>query len=172
MSEQPKVSQDRWSFSRDVLVFQFKLLADGFRDMVLIPASLVAGLAGLLFNRDNPSEPYYKVLALGKRSEYWINLFGGLPEEQQLEASTFVSRSGNLDQVVDRLENILRGQYEKGSIAAGLNQVVDKVDNMLREQYEKGGITASEKTSIDESIDALHRGIDSIGTTVKEDEGQ
>ena len=148
MSEQPKHSQDRWSFSRDVLVFQFKLLADGFRDMVLIPASLIAGAMGLLFHRDNPSEPFYKVLALGKRSEYWINLFGSLPQEQQLEASTFVTRSGNLDQVVDKLEN------------------------MLREQYEKGGITASAKTSIDRSIDALHRGIDSIGSTEKEEENQ
>ncbi len=54
MTENSNNSQDRWSFGRDILVFQFKLLADGFRDMVLIPASLIAGILGLLFHRDNP----------------------------------------------------------------------------------------------------------------------
>ncbi len=148
MTENSNNSQDRWSFGRDILVFQFKLLADGFRDMVLIPASLIAGILGLLFHRDTPELHFHKVLALGKRSEYWINLFGSLPREQQLEASTFVSRSGNLDQVVDKLES------------------------KLVEQYEKGGITASAKTSIDKSLDALHRGIDKIGSSPNEDEDQ
>lgn len=141
MSEHSPETHNRWTFGRDILVFQFKLLADGFRDMVLIPASLIAGIVGLLFHRDNPEQPFHQVLALGKRSEYWINLFGSLPGEQQIEASVFASRSGSLDQVVGKLEN------------------------MLLEQYEKGGITASAKTSIDKSLDALHRGIDKLGSS-------
>jgi hypothetical protein len=137
-------TEDRWSIGRDVVVFQFKLLADGFRDMLLIPASLVAGLVGLIFYRDRPEYPFHTVLGLGKRSEHWINLFGSLPRKQQLEASMSVSRAGNLDLVVDRLED------------------------MLLEQYEKGGITAGAKDSIDRSINALHRRIDKAGS--REDE--
>ena len=146
MTDNSAETQNRWSFGRDLLVFQFKLLADGLRDMMLIPASLIAGLVGIIFYRDNPEEPFQTILGLGKRSEHWINLFGSLPRKQQLEASMSASRSGNLDQVVDKLEN------------------------MLLEQYEKGGITANAKHSIDKSINALHRGIDKVGA--REDEVQ
>ena len=148
MTENSADKQNRWSFGRDLMVFQFKLLADGFRDMVLIPASLIAGLAGLLFYHDNPEEPFHKVLGFGKQSEHWINLFGSLPRKQQLQASLSVSRVGNLDRVVDKLEK------------------------MLREQYEKGGITAHAKNSIDKSLDALHRGIDKVGSRQDEDQDQ
>ena len=146
MTENSGDRENRWSFGRDLLVFQFKLIADGFRDMALIPASLLAGLVGLLFYRDNPELPFHTVLGLGKRSEHWINLFGSLPRRQALEASISVSRAGNLDHVVDRLED------------------------MLLEQYEKGGITASAKNSIDRSIDALHRGIDKVGSREEKDQ--
>ncbi len=148
MTEDSPSTDNRWSFGRDILVFQVKLLADGFRDMILIPASLIAGITGMFFYRNNPQEPFHTVLAFGKRSEHWINLFGSLPRKQQLEASMSVSRSGNLDRVVDKLES------------------------MLLEQYEKGGITASAKNSIDKSIDALHRGIDKVGSTPPDNQDQ
>lgn len=148
MTEQSVSEESRWSFVRDILVFQVKLLADGIRDMLLIPASLIAGLAGLLFYRNNPAEPFHTVLGFGKRSEHWIDLFGSLPRRQQLEASISASRVGNLDRVVDKLEG------------------------MLLEQYEKGGITARAKNSIDKTLDALHRGIDKVGPSPTDDEDQ
>jgi hypothetical protein len=125
----------RWETARDLVVFQLKLVADGARDMVLIPTSLVAGLFGLLFSRDNPSGPFYQVLALGKRSEHWINLFGSLPESRHAEASDSIERIGNLDNVVNRMERL------------------------LVEQYERGGITATAKHSIDKYLDALNKGL-------------
>ena len=48
MTDNSAETQNRWSFGRDLLVFQFKLLADGLRDMMLIPASLIAGLVALI----------------------------------------------------------------------------------------------------------------------------
>lgn len=148
MTEHSVSGENRWSFGRDILVFQFKLLADGFRDMVLIPASLIAGVAGLLFYHDNPAKPFNTVLGFGKRSEHWINLFGSLPRKLQLEASISGSRAGGLDRVVDKLEA------------------------MVLEQYEKGGITARAKNSIDKTLDALHRGIDRIGPSPTDDQDQ
>jgi hypothetical protein len=35
---------DRWTLLRDLAVLQVKLLVDGFRDLVLVPASLIAGI--------------------------------------------------------------------------------------------------------------------------------
>jgi hypothetical protein len=37
-------SNERWTFFRDVLVFQLKMLLDNLRDFALMPVSLVAAL--------------------------------------------------------------------------------------------------------------------------------
>jgi len=135
MNQIPQQHGSRWQLIRDLAVFQFKLLADGLRDLIMSPVSLIAGLSGLLFFHDNPSKPFHDVLALGKRSERWINLFGALPRKRRLTESMAVARTGSLDDVLARIEQV------------------------MVEQYEKGGLTASAKSSIDFSLDALARGV-------------
>jgi len=44
----PSSRQDRWTFLRDVLVFQGKLFLSNIRDIALMPASLVAALVDLV----------------------------------------------------------------------------------------------------------------------------
>ena len=39
---------DRWTLIRDILVLQLKLIVDGFRDLILVPISLVVGFVSLL----------------------------------------------------------------------------------------------------------------------------
>jgi hypothetical protein len=63
-------------FVRDVIVFQGKLLLDGARDALLIPASLFAAALDLIRGRIDESGAFDRVLALGRRSERYINLFG------------------------------------------------------------------------------------------------
>ena len=60
----------------DVLVFQFKLVADGLRDVLLSPVSIISAVMGLLAGGDRPDRYFRQVLRLGRRSEIWINLFG------------------------------------------------------------------------------------------------
>ena len=35
---------DRWTLIRDIGVLQVKLLVDGFRDLLLVPTSIIAGI--------------------------------------------------------------------------------------------------------------------------------
>ncbi len=60
----------------DVVIFQFKLAADGLRDIVLIPVSLIAALYGLVAGGHEPERYFKDVLRFGRRTEHWINLFG------------------------------------------------------------------------------------------------
>lgn len=60
----------------DITVFQFKLVFDGVRDVLLVPLSLIAGLLGLLFGGDDPQQYFRRLLRLGRRTEMWLNLFG------------------------------------------------------------------------------------------------
>lgn len=61
---------------RESVVFQLKLMVDGFRDVVLVPVSLAATLLGLLFGGDRPDGPFRRVIEIGRKTEAWINLFG------------------------------------------------------------------------------------------------
>jgi hypothetical protein len=68
-----------WTLIRDVGVLQVKLIVDGLRDLILVPASLIAGFISL-FNRTKgqPGDEFYRLVSVGKQSEEWINLFGAL----------------------------------------------------------------------------------------------
>lgn len=93
---------------RDVAILQIKLVADGFRDALLIPFSLLAALLGVLRGGEDADREFRHVLNFGRRSEHWINLFGR-------KASCRGSGStGSLDRFLDRVETTLMEQYRKG----------------------------------------------------------
>ena len=60
----------------DLIVFQFKLAADGLRDILLSPISFLAVALGLIIGGDDPYRFFRQVLRFGRRTEIWINLFG------------------------------------------------------------------------------------------------
>lgn len=132
--ETPKDYPDRWTLIRDLFVFQAKLLVDGLRDLLLVPASLVAGIWSLV-SSDNgrPGPQFYQLVSLGKQSEVWIDLFKAYenaPEEIRREQELAVK---NMDELVGRFESF----------------VVD--------EYERGGVTAQAKERIDKALDAIQR---------------
>ena len=132
--ETPRDYPDRWTLIRDLFVFQAKLLVDGFRDLLLVPASLVAGVWSLVTGqKDRPGPQFYRLVSLGKQSEVWIDLFKAYenaPEEVRREHEFAV---GNMDELVARFESF----------------VVD--------EYERGGVTAQAKARIDKALDAIQR---------------
>ncbi len=75
-SPQRPVHTARLELIWDVLVFQLRLLADGVRDLILSPMSVVAGVLGLIMGGDDPHRYLRQVLRFGRRTELWINLFG------------------------------------------------------------------------------------------------
>ncbi len=105
---------------REAAVLQIKLLADGFRDAVLIPVSLFAALIGLLRGGDEPDREYRRVIKLGRRSERWINLFGC---QRPLGKS---HPAGSMDDVLGQMESAMMEHYKKER--AGKKQAGTKVD--------------------------------------------
>ncbi|MCZ6620044.1 MAG: hypothetical protein O7E57_18150 [Gammaproteobacteria bacterium] len=76
-SEKPNEQHEsRLQLIWDVVIFQFKLAADGLRDLLLSPVSIISAIVGLLAGGDEPDRYFKKVLKLGRRSELWLNLFG------------------------------------------------------------------------------------------------
>lgn len=134
---------NRWQIIRDMLVFQARLALDALRDIALSPISLAAGIYDLLFNRDGQTSAFYQVLVWGRKSEQLINLFA-----EARHAAT---------------ETVTNDQLETYSV----DKVVERMEDLLKEQYERGGITSSAKNAIDRSLDALGRGFNHQASSEK-----
>ena len=136
MSEVKK--DGRATLVRNSLLFQVKLLADGFRDFLLVPVSLVATLIGLLRSGEDPEREFEQVLDLGRKTEQWINLFG---THDPIDAP---AGAGNIDQLVTKAESVLQEQVRQGDVS------------------EQAGATLAR------ALDALHRRAGGSGTASKD----
>jgi len=116
----------RGELIRNTVVFQLKLMADGFRDLVLLPVSLIAALIGLLRGGDTPEREFLQVIQIGRGTEQWINLFG------------------NHD-VPDNANAI-----------ASIDALFSKVEGTLKQHYQAAGISKSAQAEIDEALHAVH----------------
>jgi hypothetical protein len=102
-----KHRKPRAELVRDAATFQIKLLADGLRDALLIPLSLIAALVGLLRGGPDCNREFRRVIKLGHRSERWINLFG---HQRPLGRS---GPAGSMDSILHQVESIAVEQYRR-----------------------------------------------------------
>lgn len=124
----------RWDLVRDVAVLQVKLIVDGLRDLILLPASLIAGIVSLVKHENGrPGPQFYQLLQFGKLSERRINLFGAYSSRNSREDDDEVGGEVDIDDLVSRVENY----------------VVD--------EYRRGDITTQAKAKIDQALDAIQR---------------
>jgi len=127
---------DRWTLIRDLFVFQAKLLVDGLRDLLLVPASLVAGIWSLVSGEnDRPGPQFYRLVSLGKQSELWIDLFKAYenaPEEVRREHEFAVK---NMDELVDKFESFVVDEYERGGVTAQAKERIDKALDAIQRRH-------------------------------------
>jgi hypothetical protein len=91
----------RGALVRDLLIFNFKLWVDGFKDIVLLPLSFVAAAVDFVFR----TRLFYGVLRVGERFDLWLNLFGAARHAEQERDGLFgASRAG---------DSTLLGQLER-----------------------------------------------------------
>ncbi len=121
-------TSERWTLARDVAVLQVKLLVDGLRDLLLVPASLIAGLISL-FGSENgrPGPHFYQLLDLGKQTERWINLFGALRNAPPDVGGVEPFPEADMDELVGRLETFMRDEHKRGGLTAQAKDRLDKV---------------------------------------------
>jgi hypothetical protein len=132
--ERKNPGAERWAMLRDLGVLQVKLLVDGLRDLVLVPLSLAAGIVSIVSSKDGrPGMQFYHLLAWGKQSEVWINLFGAVNNSPEKIEQAQAFGDQDIDDIVGRLESF----------------VVDEV--------KRGGVTTQAKARLDKILDAVQR---------------
>lgn len=129
----------QWNLFRDLAVLQVKLIVDGFRDIVLLPASIIAAIVSFMKAENGvPGPQFYNLLALGKQSEHWINLFGALKNAP--EGVDQVSEFGDLDMdsIVTKVETFVVAEYKRGGVTAQAKSRIDEALRTMREKKQKG----------------------------------
>ncbi|NND82093.1 MAG: hypothetical protein HKN50_06675 [Gammaproteobacteria bacterium] len=128
MTEEPAAPHvDNWTLIRDVAVIQVKLIVDGLRDLVLVPLTLVSGIASLVTGIDGkPGGYFYRLLAWGKRSERWIDLFGALRNAPDDIPDESFPSEGSLDDMVSYVESVVVKEHHTGRMTRQAKDHIDK----------------------------------------------
>ncbi|MBT8103544.1 MAG: hypothetical protein KJO95_11295 [Gammaproteobacteria bacterium] len=142
MNELPETKPgppDRRTLVRDIAVLQAKLIVDGLRDLLLVPASLIVGIVSLVSSGDGrPGHQFYRLLSIGKQSERWINLFGALknaPADLEM-AEPFPN--ADMDDLVGRLETFVVDEHKRGGITAQAKRRFDKALDAIQSARRRG----------------------------------
>ena len=124
---------DRKTLIRDVAMFQVKLVVDGFRDLILLPASLIAGLISFFHTEGEAAGPeFYRVISVGKQSEDWIDLFGAVDHAPPELADEIRFGDANLDDLVAKIETYVVEEYQRGGVTAQAKTRLSKVLEKMR----------------------------------------
>lgn len=131
-------TNERFVLARDIVVLQAKLIVDGLRDLVLVPASIIAGIISLLTDENGkPGTHFYRLLSVGKQSERWIDLFGALrnapPDVEDIPAFS----DANMDDLVGRLETYVVEEHRKGGITSQAKERLDRALNAINRRSGK-----------------------------------
>ena len=127
-----------WSLIRDVAALQVKLVVDGLRDLILVPASLIAGVVSLVRTEDGrPGPEFYKLVSLGKQSEHWINLFGALRNAPPEVVEETHFGGADMDEIIGRMETYVIDEYQRGGVTAQAKEQLDKALAAMRRRQER-----------------------------------
>lgn len=108
----------RWRLVRSIGMFQLKLLADGFRDLVLSPLSIVAGVLGILVGGRNPDVFFRQLQLVGRQTDRWIDLFDAYRiEKSQASGASF-------DAVADKIEEMIRADMARGGVTKRTREAI------------------------------------------------
>jgi len=131
---QPRTpAEERLTLIRDIGVLQVKLLVDGLRDLLLVPASLAAGVISLLSARHGrPGPQFYHLLGVGKQTERYINLFGAIENSPEKFEQPAPFGDADIDDLVGRVETFVIQEYRSGEVTAQAKERLDKALSTIR----------------------------------------
>ena len=131
-------SDERWALLRDMFVLQGKLIVDGLRDLLLVPASLVAGILSLVTSDNGrPGLQFYQLLAFGKQTERWINLFGAIRNSPQRIRQPKVFGARDVDDFVGQFEAFVVDEYKRGGVTAQAKERMDKILDAVQRRRDR-----------------------------------
>jgi hypothetical protein len=113
------------------------------RDIALIPAAVVASVAGMLISPSKPDRYFQRVLEIGDEFDEFIDLFG--KEKRRESGSRFDSP-------------------DEGESPRRVDDIFERIEKVMFDEYKQGGVTAKAKEAIDRGLDAVHEALEGART--------
>ena len=133
------IRSQRWRLMRDLTVFATKASFEALRDIALVPAAVVAGIAGMLLSPSKPDRYFQRVLEVGDEFDEFVDLFG--KEKRRKSGSRF-------------------DPPEEGESRLRADDIFERVEQVMFDEYKRGGMTAQAKEAIDHGLDAVHEALE------------
>ena len=135
----PLPSPDRWTLVRDTAVLQVKLIVDGLRDFLLVPASIIAAIISLVSGEGGkPGPQFYRLVRFGKRTERWIDLFAASRNSPEGVSEADNANEPNIDALVSRMESFVVDEYRRGGVTKQAKEHIDKALDAMHRQFRQG----------------------------------
>lgn len=136
----------RWSFIRDVLVFQLKLVLGNMLNFVLVPITIVTAIYDLVSGKPGVrrGDAFYQALEAGREIEERINIYGAVGGYHATGAS-------DDPDAVRRSKTI--GGVDIGD--ATVDDVIRKVEGLIVRETSKDGKAAQVKSTLERLLDEL-----------------
>lgn len=93
---------------RDVLVFQFKLVVDGLKDLGLAQVALGAALVDLVRRDGTPGRRFYAIVRLSDRFDRWLDLHEPLERLPEDAPNYAPPARHSVDDLIDGIETSAR----------------------------------------------------------------
>ena len=107
---------------RDFIIFQLKLVIDGFKDGAVFAISFVAFGIDLVFRRHGRRRFFYKTMRVSEKFDLWLNLHGAAERADEDPDGLFGTSKAGSDTLLGQVEQLVRGGDErppkKGETAA------------------------------------------------------
>jgi hypothetical protein len=98
---------------RALVLFQFKLLVDGLKDLLLIKAALVAVVLDLLIGGRQRGRFFQALLRGGGRFERWLNLYGARGFESEAPDRSAGDAAWSADGIALKVEDGVQSALSK-----------------------------------------------------------
>jgi hypothetical protein len=158
-----KNQNPHWPLLARLISFQFKLIMDGLRDLLLSPISIVFVLYGIVLQRDRPDKYFNRLMRFGRKSDDFINLFEDheRPTITKTDSDLFNSdkfsspgnsvniKSKTSDDYVKKLEDLILMEYSKGGFITGIKHGPDDLLATLQKKAKKPRRTKTSEGKID-----------------------
>lgn len=93
---------------RDMLMFQFKLVVDGLKDLGLAQVALGAALLDAIRRDGSPGRRFYAIVRLSDRFDRWLDLHEPLARVPDDAPEYVPSTSRSVDDLIDGVESSAR----------------------------------------------------------------
>jgi hypothetical protein len=97
---------------RDFVIFQLKLVLDGFKDGAVFFVSIGAIVLDVLSGKGKRPRLFYSVLRMSERFDLWINLHGAVEHLDESDDGLFGASKAGSDTLLGQIEQVVRGGDE------------------------------------------------------------